>query len=104
LDDDTPGTHEHGPLSWAIRDRAQLDATRAAVGVPPTVVRLGIDEATVRARLGSDPTQERREDDLRVALEWLASGHGVGLEDFEVSGRSPVRQISEQVCRRLGWV
>ena len=91
-------------LAWAIRDRAQLEATRAAVGVPLTVVRLDIDEDTVRDRLGSDPTQERREADLRVAMDWLSNGHGVGLADFEISGTSRVRQISEQICRHLGWV
>jgi hypothetical protein len=90
-------------LAWAVRDQAQLDATRAAVGVPLTVVRLNVDEATVRTRLGSDPTQERREDDLRVALEWLSDGHGLGLADFEVSGTSRVREISERILRHLGW-
>ena len=37
----------HLVLAWSIRDRAHLDATRAAVGVPTTVVRLDVDEATV---------------------------------------------------------
>jgi hypothetical protein len=91
-------------LAWAIRDQAQLEATRMAVGVPLTVVRLDVDEATVRARLSCDPTQERREADLRVALECVSDGDGVGLADFEVSGTSDVRQISEEICRHLGWV
>ena len=91
-------------LAWSVRDRAQLDATRVAVGVPLTVVRLEIDEATARARLGIDPTEERRVDDLRVALEWLSSNRGAGLEDLRLSGTSPVRQISEQICRHVGWL
>jgi hypothetical protein len=94
----------HLALAWSIRDRDHLVATRAAVGVPMTVVRLRVDEATVRARLASDPTEERRVDDLRVAMEWLARSQGVGLEDLQVSGTSPVREISEQICRHAGWL
>jgi len=91
-------------LAWSIRDRAHLQATRAAVGMPMTVVRLAVDEATVRARLGSDPTEERRVDDLRVALEWLTRRRGVGLEDLQLSGTSPVREISIRICGHLGWL
>ena len=94
----------HLVLAWSIRDQAHLDATRAAVGVPTTVVRLDVDEATVRARLGMDPTEERRTDDLAVALEWLSHSRGVGLEDLEVPGTSPVREISTKICQRLGWL
>jgi hypothetical protein len=68
------------------------------------VVRLEIDEPTVRARLDSDPTEERRVDDLRVALEWLSDNRGVGLEDLRLPGTWPVRQISEQICRHLRWL
>lgn len=93
----------HLVVAWSIRDQAHLDATRAAVGVPTTVVRLEVDEATVRARLGVDPTEERRTDDLAVALAWLSHGQGVGLEDLVVSGTSPVREISNEICQHLGW-
>ena len=39
-----------------------------------------------------------------MALEWLSRSQGVGLEDLEVSGTSPVREISKKICQRLGWV
>jgi hypothetical protein len=91
-------------LAWSIRDSAHLQMTREAVGLPMTVVRLAVDEATVRARLGSDPTEERRIDDLRVGLEWLSRNQGVGLEDLQASGTSPVREISTEICRHLGWL
>jgi hypothetical protein len=91
-------------LAWSARDRAQIEATRLAVGVPMAVVRLEIDAAVVRSRLADDPTQERREDDLRVALEWLSAGRGVGLEDLSLPGTLPVRQISEAICSWLGWL
>jgi hypothetical protein len=90
-------------LAWSIQDGVQLDATRAAVGVPLTVVRLEVDAATVRARLGSDPTEERRVDDLQEALGWLSRSQGVGLEDLKLPGTSPVREISKQICQHLGW-
>lgn len=50
-----------------------------------------------------DPTEERRDDDLRVALEWLASGTCVGLEDLLLSGAQPVRRTTEEICSWLGW-
>jgi hypothetical protein len=91
-------------LAWTVRDRTQIEATRRAVGVPMAVVRLEIDSAVVRSRLANDPTQERREDDLRVALEWLSAGRGVGLEDLLLPGTLPPRQISQTICSWLGWL
>jgi hypothetical protein len=91
-------------LAWAVGDLAQVEATRRAVGVPMTVVRLEVDSTVVHSRLANDPTQERREDDQRVALEWLREGRGVGLEDLLLPGTLPVRQISEAICSWLGWL
>jgi hypothetical protein len=54
----------------------------------------------VAQRLSADPTEERREDDLRVAREWLSARHGVGLEDLV----RPVRRTSEAICSWLGWI
>ena len=68
------------------------------------VVRLEVDSAVVHSRLANDPTQERREDDQRVALGWLREGRGVGLEDLLLPGTLPVRQISETICSWLGWL
>ena len=91
-------------LAWSARDQAHVEATRLAVGVPMAVVRLEVDPAVVRSRLADDPTLERREDDLRVALEWLTEGRGVGLEDLLLPGTLPVRDISEAICSWLGWL
>ena len=91
-------------LAWAVGDLAQVEATRRAVGVPMAVVRLEVDSTVVQSRLANDPTQERREDDQRVALEWLREGRGVGLEDLLLPGTLPVRQISEAICSWLGWL
>lgn len=91
-------------LAWTVGDLAQVEATRRAVGVPMAVVRLEVDSTVVQSRLANDPTQERREDDQRVALEWLREGRGVGLEDLLLPGTLPVRQISEAICSWLGWL
>jgi hypothetical protein len=91
-------------LAWSIRDRSQLDEVRQAVSVPMRVVRLDVDAELMRRRLLADPTEERQEDDLMVGLEWLAAGHGVGLEDLLVPGDRPVRETSEAICRWLGWI
>jgi hypothetical protein len=68
------------------------------------VVRLDVDAELMRRRLLADPTKERQEDDLMVGLEWLAAGHGAGLEDLVVPGDRPVRETSEAICRWLGWI
>lgn len=91
-------------LAHAVRDRAELDALRVAVAVPMRVVRLDVSADLVARRLSADPTEERREDDLRVAGEWLSARHGVGLEDLVLPGDQPVRRTSEAICSWLGWI
>lgn len=91
-------------LAWSVRDRTQLEEVRHAVPVPLRVVRLEIDADLVRDRLLADPTEERHDDDLRVGLEWLATGRGVGLEDLLLRGDRPVRETTEAICRWLGWI
>jgi len=54
--------------------------------------------------LSSDPTEERKGDDLRVAREWLSAGHGVGLEELLLPGDRPVRQTSQAICSWLAWL
>jgi hypothetical protein len=91
-------------LAHAVEDGVQLDALRVAVAVPMRVVRLEVSADLIAQRLSIDPTEERREDDLRVAREWLSARRGVGLEDLVLPGDQPVRQTSEAVCSWLGWI
>ena len=91
-------------LARSVRDRDELDAIRLAVPAPMRVVRLDVDAELVERRLSSDPTEGRREDDLNVAMEWLAAGHGVGLEDLLLDGDRPVRETSSAICSWLGWL
>jgi hypothetical protein len=91
-------------LARSVRDRGQLDAIRAAVGVPMRVVRLEVDAALVEERLSPEPSEARSQDDLHVSLEWLAAGHGVGLEDLLLDGARPIRETSTRICSWLGWL
>jgi hypothetical protein len=91
-------------LARSVRDHGQLDAIRAAVPVPMRVVRLEVDAALVERRLSGDPSEARSHNDLHVALEWLAKGHGVGLEDLLLAGDRPVRESSTAICSWLGWL
>ena len=91
-------------LARSIKDQEQLDAIRGAVLVPVRVVRLVVDASLVEHRLSCDPTEERQVDDLRVAMEWLRAGYGVGLEDLRLPGDRPVRETSEVICSWLGWI
>lgn len=91
-------------LAWSVRDHDQLDAIRLAVAAPMRVVRLDVDAALVERRLSSDPTEGRAQDDLHVAQEWLAAGHGVGLEDLVLAGDQPIRETSTAICSWLGWM
>jgi hypothetical protein len=91
-------------LAHAVEDGAQLDALRVAVAVPLRVVRLEVSADLIEQRLSIDPTQERREDDLRVAQEWMSARRGVGLEDLVFPGDQPVRRTSEAICSWLGWI
>ena len=91
-------------LAWSVRDHGELEELRLAVPVPIRVVRLEVDAVMVEQRLAADPTEERRQDDLAVAREWLAAGHGVGLEDLVLPGDQPVRRTSAAICSWLGWI
>ena len=71
---------------------------------PLRVVRLDVSTELVEQRLSSDPTEERRNDDLGVARDWLATGRGIGLEDLQLPGDRPVRQTAEAICTWLGWM
>lgn len=91
-------------LARSIKDREQLEAIRRAVPVPVRVVRLDVDPAVIRQRLSKAATEERRLNDLQVAMEWMEARCGVGLEDLLLPGDRPVRETSEAICRWLGWI
>lgn len=91
-------------LARSVRDESALHDLRSAIPAPLRVVRLEVARPLVEERLSRDPTEERRTDDLTVAMQWLRDGHGVGLEDLVVPGDQPPRRISHSIARWLGWI
>jgi hypothetical protein len=88
-------------LARAVSRPAQVDAVRAAFGLPLAVVRitapLEVAEARVRAR---DVGAEREENLAELGAHSAPAG-----EDFELEndGR-PIRGVALELLQRLGWV
>lgn len=89
-------------MAGAIRDETALAALREAVPVPLRVVRLTVPFSEVEARLGTAVTAGR-EDDLRVAAEWVAESIGVGIEDVTIANDRPIRETALEIVAWLGW-
>jgi adenylylsulfate kinase len=89
-------------LAGSIENAATLEAIRAAVVAPLTVVRLTAPLAVIEERLGGSPTSGRA-DDLERAREWLAAGTGAGLEDAVLENVGPIRETALRVLELVGW-
>jgi hypothetical protein len=89
-------------LAYFLRDRAELQALRAAAGLPLRVARLEVPLADIERRLASDVTSGRR-DDLRHAASSIAAAEGVGIEDVAIINDRPVKVVAEQLMAFLGW-
>jgi hypothetical protein len=90
-------------LAHSVPDESAARDIREALGVPMRVVGLQVSAEEVRARLGSVPTGGRQ-DDLRVALDWLADGRGTGFEDYVIDAERPVPDLADDVLELLGWL
>lgn len=90
-------------LAGAVRSRNEVDALQMATAVPLRVVRLevGIDE--IERRLSADPTTGRR-DDLRVAMQWVADGVGLGIEDITIANDGSIQEVAMRILGWLGWI
>lgn len=89
-------------LAGSIENAAILEAIRAAIVAPLTVVRLTAPLAVIEERLSGSPTSGRA-DDLARAREWLAAGIGVGLEDAVIENVGPIRDTALRVLELAGW-
>ena len=89
-------------MAGAIRDEAALAAVRGAVPVSLRIVMLTVPLPEIEARLGAAVTAGR-EDDLRVAAQWVAASTGVGIEDVTVANDRPIRQTALEIVEWLGW-
>jgi hypothetical protein len=89
-------------LAYYVRDAAELQAIRAALGLPLKVVRLAVPLAVIEQRLASDVTSGRR-DDLREAATQIATAEGAGLADLTIVNDRPVAVVAQQILTFLGW-
>ncbi len=89
-------------LALTIEDRAELERCRQVLAMPTHVVRLTLDLARVRARLGAVVTTGRA-GDLREAESQIEQSVGVGLEDFTVPNDGTIMQTAATILQRIGW-
>jgi adenylylsulfate kinase len=89
-------------LAYFVRDRAEVQGVREALGVPLRVVRLTVPLAGIERRLAGDVTSGRR-DDLREAAASIAADEGAGVEDVVIGNDRPVGIVARDVLAFLGW-
>jgi adenylylsulfate kinase len=89
-------------LAYFVRDRAEVQGVREALGVPLRVVRLTVPLAGIERRLAGDVTSGRR-DDLREAAASIAADEGAGVEDVMIGNDRPVGIVARDVLAFLGW-
>ena len=89
-------------LAYFVRDAAELQAIRAALGLPLKVVCLAVPLDVIEQRLASDVTSGRR-DDLREAATQIATAEGVGLADLTIVNDRPVAVVAQEILTFLGW-
>jgi len=89
-------------LAYAVPDAEQLEAVKAALGMPLKVVRLTVPLSEIRRRLRSDVTTGRQ-DDLREAAAWLAASKGTGIEDAIMPNDRPIGELATDIVDWLGW-
>ena len=89
-------------LAYAVRDAAQLQALKAALGMPVKVVRLTVSLSEIARRLRSDVTTGRQ-DDLREAEAWLAVSRGAGIEDLTMPNDRAIHEVAVDILDWIGW-
>lgn len=90
-------------LAYFVRDGAEVQGVRDAVGVPLRVVRLTVPLADIQRRLAADVTSGRL-DDLRESTLALAASEGNGVEDVAVGNDRTVGAAAREVMRFIGWL
>ena len=89
-------------LAVSLPDKAELESLRSVLSMPLRVVRLTVPLREIERRLSGDITSGRQ-DDLRVAAEWLAARTGEGMEDLAVPNDRPLREVATEIVDWLGW-
>ena len=89
-------------LAGAMSSTDDVDDLRAALAMPLTVVRLTVPIDEIERRLGHS-VAAGRQDDLRVAREWIAAGRGDDVGDQVIENKGLIREAALQVVSTLGW-
>jgi hypothetical protein len=89
-------------LAYFVRSPAEVQAVRAALGLPLQVARLTVPLPVIERRLASDVSSGRR-DDLREAAASIAASAGVGIEDVVISNDHSLGVVAHDVMAFLGW-
>jgi hypothetical protein len=89
-------------LAGACASRDEVEALRATLVMPLTVVRLTVPPQEIERRLSFIVTAGRQ-DDLRDAREWLADARDEGIEDMAIDNDRPIREVALEVLSALGW-
>ena len=89
-------------LAWSIRDQKDLDAFRDALPFPLRVVRVTVPIALLKERFAPEVTAGRQQD-LRIAEQWLREGTGSNLGDVAVANDRPIREVATEILNWLDW-
>ena len=89
-------------LARSIRTGAELESLRSTLSMPLAVVELIVPFSEIERRLAPEITAARQ-DDLRDAETWLATGEGVRLGDISVLNDRSVRTVASDILGQLGW-
>jgi chloramphenicol 3-O-phosphotransferase len=95
------GVRRFALAGW-IASTDELEGLRVALGMPLTVVRLTLPIEEIEHRLSSS-IAAGRENDLRVAREWLAEGRGDGIGDLVIENDRQIREVALEILSALRW-
>jgi hypothetical protein len=89
-------------LAGWFENQGELDALRAVLPFPLTVVELRAPWPTIERRLRSSPTSGRL-DDLRRARNQIEVVEGAPRVDATIDGDRPVGEVASDILRLLRW-
>lgn len=89
-------------LAGSIASAEELADLRAALGMPTTVVRLTLPLEEIERRLSPSVTAGRQ-DDLRVARDWIERGRGEDIGDVVIENDRPIRAVALDTLSTLDW-
>ena len=89
-------------LAGTMSSSEEVEELGVALAMPLTIVRLVVPIEEIARRLG-DSVAAGRQDDLRVAREWIAAGRGDDICDLVIENDRPIREVALRLLSMLGW-